>query len=311
MIEERNDRVIISDVTLREFGQNVPVEYLHIFTPEIRVKIALDLIDAGFTNIEILSCIHPNVAPAMDENSLKKISAAMGRIDNVNIITLVPNKAGYKNFISLGLGPDGYNHTMEIFFSAVEEHNLLNLGRHLKDTVDEYKIILKDARSRGIRVISCISAAFGFFDQIKGVLIKTDTDEINSYIDQFFDLGVDTMTFSDLQGIANENETKKIIEAIITKRKGKDIDKMVYHPHHIDGEKAIANSKIIYDSGIRRFDSSLGGSGGCVTGAPGNQPTEGLISFFNSANIETTINQKKVFSLAELIKKELYQKIQL
>ena len=72
MVENRVENVIITDVTLREYGQNVPADYLNIFTPEIRVEIALKLIDAGFTNIEILSCIHPGLAPAMDEIALKK-----------------------------------------------------------------------------------------------------------------------------------------------------------------------------------------------------------------------------------------------
>jgi len=203
----KNDSVNITDVTLREYGQNIPAEYLHIFAPEIRVEIALRLIDAGIRNIEILSCVNPKISPAMNEEALKKITQDLGRINNINFITLVPNKAGYKNFLELGLGPDGYNHTMGIFFSAIEAHNI--------------------------------------------------------------------------------------------------------HPHHVSGEAAIANSKIAYDLGIRRFDSSLGGTGGCVTGAPGNQPTEMLVDFFNSLGIQTGLNETKIFSLTEMVKKELYGKISL
>ena len=59
MTNVNSDAVIIADVTVREYGQNIPASYLYIFTPEIRVEIALRLIDAGFTNIEILSCVHP------------------------------------------------------------------------------------------------------------------------------------------------------------------------------------------------------------------------------------------------------------
>ena len=116
-------RVTITDVTLREYGQNVPGSHLHVFNPEIRAEIALKLIDAGFTNLEVLSCINPRLAPAMNGEAIKKITSDLGRIDGVHIITLVPNKAGYRNFLQFGLGPDGYNHTMGIFFSAVEAHN--------------------------------------------------------------------------------------------------------------------------------------------------------------------------------------------
>ncbi|MBW1704412.1 MAG: hypothetical protein JRJ86_04525 [Deltaproteobacteria bacterium] len=305
---ENKDSVIITDVTLREYGQNISESRLHIFNPEIRVKIALRLIDAGFTNIEIFSCINPKIAPAMNQEALKKIAFDLGRINGVNLITLVPNRAGYRNFLDLDLGPEGFNHTIGIFFSAVEAHNLANLGRPIKETVEEYKKIVRDAFSNNIRVVGYISAAFGYFEPGHGVLIKADTGEVCDYIDLLFDLGVETVTFSDLQGVAGQEETGMFFETILNIRKGKDIEKLAYHPHHVSGEAAIANSRIAYDMGIRRFDSSLGGTGGCVTGAPGNQPTEKLVLFFNESGIETGIDEQKVFSLIDMVQSELYGK---
>jgi hydroxymethylglutaryl-CoA lyase len=305
---ENKDSVIITDVTLREYGQNIPADLLHIFCPEIRVEIALRLIDAGFTNIEIFSCINPKVAPAMNQEALKKIAIDLGRIKGVNLITLVPNQAGYRNFLDLNLGPEGFDHTIGIFFSAVEAHNLANLGRPINETVEEYKEIARDACSNNIRVVGYISAAFGYFDPEQGALIKADTGEVSSYVDMLFDLGVDTVTFSDLQGVANKQETGIFFETILNIRKGKDTEKLAYHPHHVSGEAAIANSRIAYDMGVRRFDSSLGGTGGCLTGAPGNQPTEKLVRFFKKSGIESGIDEQKVFSLTEMVQRELYSK---
>ena len=311
MPNEKNDSVTIIDVTLREYGQNIPGEYLHIFTPEIRIKIALQLIDAGIRNIEILSCVHPSVSPAMNKEALQKITQDLGRINGLNLITLVPNNAGYKTFLDLDLGPDGYNHTMGVFFSAIEAHNIANLGRPLKETIEEYKKIIRDASCHNIRITGYISAAFGYFEPENGVLIKPDIDEVNTYINLLLDLGVATVTLSDLQGVANEERTREIFEIILNKRTGNDMDKLGYHPHHVSGKAAVANSNIAYDLGIRRFDSSLGGTGGCVTGAPGNQPTEMLIRFFNESGVETGVNPKKIFSLTEMVQKELYKKIPL
>ena len=309
MDKQKKNSVIITDVTLREYGQNVPLNYLHIFTPAIRIKIALSLINAGFTNIEILSCVHPGVAPAMNREQLKNIAAGLGRVDGINFITLVPNKAGYNNFLSNNPGPEGFNHTMGIFFSAIEAHNLVNLGRPLKETVDEYRVIVRDALVKRIRVSAYISASFGYIEPETGVLIKANIDNINHYSDLFFDLGVETVTLSDLQGVADCKETHRILESFLNKRKGRDIDRLSYHPHNKSGENAIANSKIAYNLGIRRFDSSLGGTGGCVTGAPGNQPTEMLIKSFHEMGIETGLNEKKVFLLAEMVGKELFSRI--
>jgi hydroxymethylglutaryl-CoA lyase len=311
MTNDKNDSVTITDVTLREYGQNIPAHYLHLFTPEIRVEIALQLIDAGMRNIEILSCVHPRISPAMNEEALGKITQDLGRINEVNLITLVPNRAGYNTFLALELGPDSYNHTMGVFFSAIEAHNIANLGRPLKETIEEYKKIIRDASAHNIRIIGYISAAFGYFEPENGVLIKPDIDKVNNYINLLLDLGVDTVTLSDLQGIANEERTREIFETILNKRAGSEVNKLGYHPHHVSGKAAIANSKIAYDLGIRRFDSSLGGTGGCVTGAPGNQPTEMLVDFFNSLGIQTGLNKTIIFSLTEMMKKELYSKIPL
>ena len=311
MTDRKTDRVTITDVTLREFGQNVPGTQLHIFTPGIRIRIASEQMDLGFRSLEVHSCIHPKVAPAMSEDALRKISEDLGRVDGVNIITLVPNLAGYKIFRSLGLGPDGYNHTMGIFFSAVEAHNLANLGRPLKETVEEYKGIIRDASLRHIRVVAYISAAFGFMDPKNRTMVRADLVEINRHMDLFFDLGVRTMTLSDLQGVADEGKTARILETILELRKGRDRDRIGYHPHHISGDQALANSKVAFDLGIRRFDASLGGTGGCITGAPGNQPTEKLVRFFGELGMETGLDENGVFSLAEKVAVELYSRIPL
>jgi len=303
------DKVIITDVTLREYGQNVPAKYLPIFSPELRVETVLKLIDAGFTNIEVLSCVHPKRVPAMNAQALEKIAKGLGRISGVNLITLVPNKAGYKSFLQHNLGPDGYNHTMAIFFSAVEVHNLANLGKPIKETINEYKVILKNAAQEKIRVLAYISAAFGYLNPGDNNLIKPDIDSIVDYINLFLDLGAEAITLSDLQGVANKEETRRIIETILNKRKGMDRDKLGYHPHHRSGEKAIDNSKVAFDLGIRRLDASLGGTGGCITGAPGNQPTEFLVHSFHKWGIETGIDEEKVFSLTDMFQKQLYNKI--
>lgn len=305
------EKAAITDVTLREFGQNVTGDYLHIFTPELRVEIASTLIGLGFRTIEVFSCVHPRVAPAMAEAHIRKIAARLGRMDGVHVITLVPNRAGYRSFLRLGLGPDGFNHTMGIFFSAVEAHNLANLGRTIAETLAEYRGILHDAASRRIRVVAYISAAFGYLAPGMGVAIRPDLREVNRWTDILLDWGARTVTLSDLQGLAGMQETGRVIETILDLRQGKDRDRIGYHPHHVSGDQALANSRTAFELGIRRFDASLGGTGGCVTGAPGNQPTEGLVRLFHASGIETGISEAGVTALARNVRRNLYDKIPL
>jgi hydroxymethylglutaryl-CoA lyase len=308
-MEQDANRVIITDVTLREYGQNVPSSFLHIFTPQVRIDIAQKLIRLGFRNIEAFSCVHPRIAPAMSEEAIKTIGRGLGRVGASNIVTLVPNQAGYRRFLSYGFGPDGHNHSAGIFFSAVEAHNLLNLGCSIQETLEEVKVIAKDAASRGVKLVAYLSAAFGFRESETGNILRVDAQDIAGYLDLLFDLGAETVTLSDLQGLANQEETRKLLNDSLNLRKGRDVGRIGYHPHHVSGPEAIANSRAAYDIGIRRFDASLGGTGGCVTGAPGNQPTEALVRFFEEKGIKTGLKPDEVSALADFVEKELYRMI--
>jgi hydroxymethylglutaryl-CoA lyase len=303
------EKAVITDVTLREFGQNVPGNYLHIFTPAMRIKTAAALIDLGVKSMEVFSCVHPKVAPAMGEEDLRKIAAGLGRPEGVHIITLVPNLAGYRSFLRLGLGPDGFDHTLGVFFSAVEMHNLANLGRTIDATLGEYRTILKDADSRRIRSVAYVSATFGYLDPEKGEVIRPDLQDVDRWMDLLFGWGANTVTLSDLQGVADCHQTARTLETILDLRKGRDRDGIGYHPHHVFRDRALDNSMAAFQLGIRRFDASLGGTGGCVTGAPGNQPTEGLVRLFHEAGIETGIDEGGVSALAKTVQRDLYDRI--
>jgi hydroxymethylglutaryl-CoA lyase len=311
-VDERTlNEVVITDVTLREYGQNVASSFLHLFTPQVRIGIAVKLIEAGFRNVEVFSCVHPRIAPAMGEEAIRKIAEGIGRLEGVNLITLVPNLSGYKRFLDCNLGPGGYNHTLGIFFSAVEAHNLLNMGRTIKKTLDEYRAIVTDAARRNIRMAAYISAAFGYRVRPGSEVLKTDPAAIGSYIDMLLDMGAVTVTLSDLQGVAGEEETRRLLETLVRRRHREVVGRLGYHPHHLDGDRGIANSVAAYAIGIRRFDSSIGGTGGCVTGAPGNQPTEGLVELFEKMSIRTGVDLQEVAKLGRFVEKEIYSKISL
>lgn len=311
MNENQADRVTITDVTLREYGQNVPAEYLHVFTPEVRVHIARRLAQAGFRNMEIFSCVSPRVAPAMNTGDILAIAKSLGRMDGVDIVTAVPNRRGYERFLSMGLGPEGLSHTMGVFFSAVEAHNVANLGRSIRETLREYEGILDDARFRGIRVAAYVSAAFGYRSPGGTDVIRPEPAEISAHIDWLLGMGAVTVTMSDLQGVADGDQTGRFLEELLGGRNGRDLERLGYHPHHVAGERAVSNSLAAYHLGIRRFDASLGGTGGCVTGAPGNQPMEMLLEVFHRKGVETGIRIDRTLALTRWVRDRLYSRIYL
>jgi hydroxymethylglutaryl-CoA lyase len=303
--------VTITDVTLREFGQNVKAHYLHIFTPDKRAAMAIELYRAGLKSIEVFSCVSPRVAPAMNKSDIGIIAGEIGKVKGIDFITLVPNRTGYQSFLSLGLGPGGWNHCMGLFFSAVESHNMANVGMTIEDSMKEFSEIFKDAGKRGVRSKGYVSAAFGYRENPSSAEIRPTAARINHFINFFFDKGAEAVTLSDLQGLADAPKTKILLEEILEVRQGRDIDRIGYHPHHVDSDMAIANSMAALELGINRFDASLGGTGGCITGAPGNQPTEKLIEAFCVRGIETGVDLEKIKALAAIADKSFYQKIQL
>jgi hydroxymethylglutaryl-CoA lyase len=308
---ENADSVVITDVTLREYGQNVPAHFLDHFSPQTRIEIAQRLVRIGFKGIEVLSCVNPRIAPAMSKEAIKSVSQGLGRIESCAVITLVPNRAGFRNFLAYGLGPEGCNHSAGVFFSAVEAHNRLNLGMPIRESLAEIKTVAEEASSAGVRVVAYVSAAFGFRDPQTGTLLRQKPQEIAGYMDFLFDMGASVVTLSDLQGVADQDITRNLLETCLNLSKRKDRGRIGYHPHHVSGSKAIANSLAAYEVGIRRFDASLGGTGGCVTGAPGNQPTEALVRVFEEKGIKTGLKPEEVSALADVVKNELYGKIEL
>ena len=291
-------KVLVTDVTLREFGQNAPRKALAAFPPEVRVHAARRLLEAGFTSLELLSCVHPQVAPAMAPDLLERVANALGRAAGAEIVTLVPNRSGYRTFLELGLGPDGHDHALGMFVSAVEAHNQANLGRSIAETLEAYGEIARDAVPRGIRLKGYVSAAFGYRERDGAELVVPTVDAVSGLVDRFFSMGARTVNLSDLQGVADESVTVRLLERLLEHRRGGDLDRLGYHPHHVSGERAVDNSLAVLGLGIRRFDASLGGTGGCVTGAPGNQPTERLVQRLHEAGAETGIDEGRLFALA-------------
>jgi len=303
-------RVLVTDVTLREFGQNVPKAFLKTFTPAVRIQTATDLILAGVRRLEVLSCVHPKIAPAMAREALKEVASGIGRVEGVEISTLVPNRAGYRIFTDLGLGPDGYGHVMGMFVSAVEAHNRANLGRSIQATLEEYEGVARDAASCGIAMDGYVSAAFGFREHAAGLWMAATPEEVSRIMDRLFQMGVRTVTLSDLQGVADEEATVRFLKRLLEQRQGEDLDRMAYHPHHASGERAVDNSLAVLAFGIRRFDASIGGTGGCVTGAPGNQPTELLVRRLHAAGAVTGIDEERLERLGSDLQYSLWTALQ-
>jgi isopropylmalate/homocitrate/citramalate synthase len=288
--------VLLTDVTLREHGQNVPASELSRFTPSSRAEFALALRDAGFVRIEVLSCVSPKVAPAMALEQLAALVRAMGRLGGVEVVTLVPNLRGYDSFRQLDLGNGGLQHTVGLFHSAVEQHNIANLGVSIDETVTGMREVARRALADGSPVAAYVSAAFGYREG--GQIFRVSHRELADHVRRCFDMGARLVTLSDLQGLADEQETRRSWERILDLDGGAFASRLGYHAHHVDPQRALDLVEAAFRAGVRCFDSSLLETGGCVTGAPANAPTEGVLQRLHLLHGQTGVDSQAVAALA-------------
>ncbi|NOZ86620.1 MAG: hypothetical protein GXP49_10190 [Deltaproteobacteria bacterium] len=290
-------KVTISDVTLREYGQNVAKRNLNVFTDAYRAQTARNLIDLGFRRLEVLSCVSSKVVPSMHGDRLRGVAYMIGRQPGAEIVTLVPNTRGMQLFLSLKLHELG--HHAGFFLSAVQEHNLANLGMTIKQTKQEYIKAADMAKKHDVRFCAYISAAFGYKPAGGQKIIEAGFESLMELITYFLELGAKTVTLSDLQGVAMPGKTFDLFTGLARELGNHIFMRLGYHGHHADPETGLANAEEALDAGIRILDGSLAGAGGCVTGAPGNLPTEDLVEIAEKHGFETGIDIEKVKVLAQ------------
>lgn len=297
--------VTVRDVTLREYGQNVPASALELFGIERRLSIARGLMRAGISTFEVASTASPRVAPAMATELIRPFLKQLGSPSGIELLTLVPNRRGFERFLSLGLGSDGYGHTLGVFVSAMDDHNVANLGKTVEETLSELSSFVPEARAAGIPVVGYVSAAFGFA-RPDGVILQVSAARVARLIAHLASLGVATVTLSDLQGLASPVVTASRFRELI----GESLTSSVplgYHPHHHSAEAVLDNVQAAYESGVRIFDASLRAVGGCVTGAPGNAPTEGVVQRLEALGATTGVDERRLQLLAKDVDEKVFK----
>ena len=266
-------------MTLREHGQNVRADGLGRFCASLRIETARALVAAGVRRIEILSCVAPRVAPAMSEELLAAVGRGVGRPPvGVRIVTLVPNLRGYETFRRLGLGAAGLGHTVGIVYSAVEAHNQRNLGCSVSETLAEYEELARLAHADGTALVGCVSGGFGWRPREGADVVPAEPTALRPHAERLLGLGCETVTISDLQGVATPDRTREALSELLDGLPARDRSRIAYHPHHAEPNAGVRLAEAAFAAGVRLFDGSLGATGGCVTGAPGNAPTEGILA---------------------------------
>lgn len=279
MSNSKTYEVLISEVGPRDGLQSVKAT----MPTALKFEWIDALVAAGLREIEVCSFVPAKLLPQMAD-AAEVVRHALTH-QGVTIMALVPNARGAESALKAGV------HKITIPVSASEAHSLANVRKSRKDMIEEVRAIvrLRDEIAPGTKIEAGISTAFGC--TIQGIV--TDDDVVWT-ASAAIDAGADEAGLSDTTGMANPEQVRRLfnkVRASIGTKTG------AAHMHNTRG-LGLANCLAAYDVGVRTFDSSLGGLGGCpyAPGASGNVVTEDLVFMFEAMGVKTGVNIEKLMA---------------
>ncbi|HEY2392938.1 MAG TPA: hydroxymethylglutaryl-CoA lyase [Candidatus Angelobacter sp.] len=226
-----------------------------------KVQYLRALIGAGFKHIDAVSFVSPKAIPQMADS--EKVLKELDPPDDVEIIGIVVNQKGADRAIATeAVQTLGFPYSISPTFLE------RNQNQTLEDAADELEQIKLKADAAGLNVVAYISMAFG---NPYGDL--WNADEVIEAVGILADMGIKQISLADTVGLSTPAQVKDVISAVIGAFDHLEIGA------HLHSTKAGAADKIIaaYEAGCRRFDSAIGGLGGCPFAQDemiGNIPTE-------------------------------------
>jgi hydroxymethylglutaryl-CoA lyase len=230
---------------------------------------------ANLPVIEVSAFVSPKWVPQMAD--AEQVFAGITRRPGTRYTALVPNVAGLERAQGCGVSE------VAIFAAASETFSRKNINQSIDESFATYKEVCDRALASGMRVRGYLSTAFGC--PYEGDVSPATVATLGA---RLIDLGVFEVAVSDTIGIARPDDVTRVLGAVLARMPAGNI---ALHFHDTQG-MALANVKAALPFGIRTFDASAGGLGGCpyAPGAPGNLATGELIQMLNELKIETGVS---------------------
>ena len=259
----------------------------------VPTAVKLDLIraalEAGVERVEATSMVSPKWVPQLAD-SRQVLAALDADIDRVRV--LVPNRRGYDDAIALGV------RNVLVNVGVTDGFNRKNLNRSVQETLAEIEAITDDARGRGVRVDASISVAWGCpFD---GPVTPAQVIEVAHRV---VDSGCVELSFGDTIGVAFPDGVKAISELALDRFPD---TRIAMHFHDTRG-MGVANTLAALEVGVRNFEGSIGGIGGCpfAPNSTGNVCSEDLLLMVSELGFETGVDIDRLALAARVLAREL------
>ena len=242
------------------------------------------LYSAGLREIEVASFVPAKLLPQMaDAQAVVRHAVTL---PGLSVVALVPNLRGAQAAIAAGA------HKITVPCSASAAHSLANVRKTREDMVKEVRQIvqMRNDTAPGVQIEAGISTAFGC--TIQG---EVKEDDVVWLVEALIASGADVSGLADTTGMANPAQVQRIFKRVVA---AVSLDKTGgAHMHNTRG-LGLANCLAAYEVGIRVFDSSQAGLGGCpyAPGASGNVATEDMVFMFEAMGVKTGVNLEKLFA---------------
>lgn len=277
------------DVLISEVG---PRDGLQSVASTMATGHKLAWIDAlaasGLQEIEVGSFVSPRLLPQMADAD--RVVAHAIQHPGLTVMALVPNLKGAEAAMRAGA------HKITLPVSASPSHSMANVRKTPQQMVDEVRAIarLRDEIAPRVHIEAGISTAFGC--TLQGLVPE---DEVIALAVACVAAGADESGLSDTTGMANPAQVKRLftrLRAELGERAG------AAHMHNTRG-LGLANCLAAYEAGVRTFDASQAGLGGCpyAPGASGNVVTEDLVFMFEAMGIRTGVDLERLIAARQAL----------
>lgn len=288
-----NKSVVIVEMGLRDGLQNEST----VLDTETRVEFAQRLAEAGVQRLEIGSYVSAKWVPQMagtDEVVAKSFARFKEKkMKKTALSVLVPNEQGMLMAIESGIKE------VAIFASCSESFSKKNINCSIEESFQRFEAVMVLAKKHKIKVRGYLSTCFGcpFEGKISEARVVKLAQRMNK-------LGVYEISLGDTIGVAHPGQVDSLFRKL---KKVIPVRKLAGHFHDTRGT-ALANILTAFNLGVRVFDTSLGGLGGCpyAPGATGNVATEDVVYMFHGMGVKTGLKLPKLLEINPWIAEKIH-----
>lgn len=279
----------MDSIELVEVGPRDGLQNIKEFIPtDTKIRLIQALAAAGFKRMEIGSFVSPKAIPQMRD--MDDVVKGLGPLDGVVGMALVPNSKGARRAFAAGVTD------LEMVISMTDGHNKSNVGRPTADSIKDLDYLLNEVdpeRKLSLR----IGLATSFHCPFEGL---TPEHVVLGNIEKILAIrpGLE-FALSDTTGMAIPARVKSLATQALAQF-GDDAS-FIFHGHDTSGF-GVANILAAMEAGLRSFDTSVAGLGGCpyAPGASGNIPTEDVVYLMDRMGIATGIDLEKLLDASDI-----------